>query len=174
MTQIGKPIGLIRYSSRDGLEGRPKHLLRPRVVLYPIALTVALALLGYNLAVREDAEVTILRGIGAPFSFESDGKVVNQIRIKVRNRNDSGRQYTIELLGADQAQLIAPSNPLPVAAGQTATTTVFVVLAQGEFHDGERSIAFRVHDGAGFSGDFAYELVGPEREPEEHEGGRRR
>jgi hypothetical protein len=89
----------------------------------------------------------------------------------VRNREDSERWYTIELLGADRAQLIAPSNPLPVGAGQTATTTVFVVLAPGEFRDGERHIAFRIHNGAGFSGDFAYELVGPEWEREKQEGG---
>jgi cytochrome c oxidase accessory protein FixG len=171
MTKIGKPTGLIRYSSRDVLEGRPKHLLRPRVVLYPLALLVALGLLGYNLAIRQDAEVTILRGIGAPFTFEADGRVVNQIRVKVRNREERDRAYRIELLGADRAQLVAPSNPLAVGAGQTATTTVFVVLAPEEFHDGERHVTFRIRNGAGFAGDFSYELVGPEREA--HEEGRR-
>jgi cytochrome c oxidase accessory protein FixG len=164
MTKIGKPIGLIRYSSRDGLEGKPKHLLRPRVVLYPLALTVALGLLGYNLAIRQNAEVTILRGIGAPFTFETDGNVVNQIRVKVRNREDSERSYRIELLGAERAQLIAPDNPMVVGAGQSATTTVFVVLPPGEFHDGERHVTFRILNGAGFTGEFPYELVGPERD----------
>jgi cytochrome c oxidase accessory protein FixG len=173
MTRVGKPVGLIRYGNRDGFEGKPKRLLRPRVVLYPLALTIAVGLLGFNLATRQDAEVTILRGTD-PFTVQADGNVVNQIRIKVRNRGALERRYTIALLGADQAQLITPSNPLSVAAGQSITTTVFVVLPGNAFHDGERKIAFRVHDGAGFTGDFDYELVGPEQEDEdEHEGGRR-
>lgn len=170
MTKIGKPTGLIRYSSRDVLEGRGRHLLRPRVVLYPLALLVAVGLLGFNLAVRQDAEVTILRGIGAPFSFDADGKVVNQIRIRVRNRTDQERRYTISLLGAEGARLIAPDNPLGVPAGEVATTTVFVVLDAAAFHDGELPVAFRIVDGAGFANDAPYELVGPEREREREEG----
>ena len=98
---------------------------------------------------------------------------MNQIRIKIRNREDGERRYRIELLGADRAKLIAPSNPLPVGAGLSATTTVFVVLAPGEFHDGERPISFRIQNGAGFTGNFTYELVGPEKEREGHDGGRR-
>ncbi|HSB56046.1 MAG TPA: cytochrome c oxidase accessory protein CcoG, partial [Gemmatimonadales bacterium] len=124
MTKIGKPVGLIRYGSRDGFEGRPKHLLRPRVVLYPLALAVAVGLLGYNLAVREDTEVTILRGLGAPYSFEPDGHVVNQIRIRVRNRAESARRYAIALAGLDEARLVAPDNPLAVAPGEFNTTSV--------------------------------------------------
>ena len=169
MRRIGKPVGLIRYGSRDGFEGQPRHLLRPRVVLYPLALAVALGVLGFNLATRQDAEVTILRGTD-PFTLQAGGKVVNQIRLKVRNRGAAGQRYSIVLLGADQALLITPSNPLPVAAGQTVTTTIFVILGAEGFHDGERKIAFRIRDGAGFSGDFEYELVGPESEAEHPRG----
>jgi polyferredoxin len=169
MTRIGKPVGLIRYGSRDGFEGQPRRLLRPRVVLYPLALAVAVGLLGFNLATRQDTEVTILRGTD-PFTIQADGRVVNQIRLKVRNRGAAAQRYSIALLGADQAELITPSNPLPVPAGQAVTTTVFVVLPASSFHEGERKVAFRI-GGAGFTGDFAYELVGPENEPEHERGG---
>ena len=175
MTRIGKPTGLIRYGSRDGFDGKSKPLLRPRVVLYPLALAIAIGLLSFNLATRQDAEVTILRG-SDPFTVQADGSVINQIRVKVRNRSAADQSYSIALLGADQARLITPSNPLPVAAGRTVTATVFVVLPASAFHNGERKIAFRVVAATGFSGDFAYELVGPEREGEHedsHEGDRR-
>jgi cytochrome c oxidase accessory protein FixG len=33
MTRVGKPKGLIRYSSRELLEGHTRHLIRPRTVL---------------------------------------------------------------------------------------------------------------------------------------------
>ena len=42
MEQVGKPRGLIRYTSQDALAGKPPHLLRPRTVLYPLALRARL------------------------------------------------------------------------------------------------------------------------------------
>ena len=43
MERVGKPKGLIRYSSREPLEGHKRQLIRPRTVLYPLALAVFLA-----------------------------------------------------------------------------------------------------------------------------------
>jgi polyferredoxin len=57
MDQVGKPRGLIRYASRATLEGRPRHLVRPRVVLYPAALALFLGLFAYNLSARDSADV---------------------------------------------------------------------------------------------------------------------
>ena len=40
MDRVGRPRGLIRYSSRDELAGAPRRILRPRVVLYPLLLVL--------------------------------------------------------------------------------------------------------------------------------------
>mgnify|MGYP001560722565 CR=1 FL=1 len=183
MDKVGRPRGLIRYSSRDGFDGKRPRVLRPRVVLYPLALAAGLGVLGFNLGTRAEADVTILRGLGAPYSLEPDGSVVNQIRVKVMNRGRRERRYRIALEGVPGARLVAPINPLPVAAGRSATTSVFVVLPQGGFPGGQRPVTFRLSDGQGFEGTFPYGLVGPEREerhdeehggrPDAHDGGRR-
>jgi polyferredoxin len=164
MDKIGKPRGLIHYTTRDEVDGKPKHRLRPRVVLYPVALTIAAGLLVFFLATRSDTDVTVLRGIGAPFAFEPDGRIVNQIRIRVTNRKSNGRDYRISLLGADGAQMIAPENPLTVAPGELRTTSLFVVSPRPLFHDGERKVAFRLVDDHGFTHDFPYTLVGPDHD----------
>ena len=59
--------------SRDQLEGRPARLLRPRVVLYPLALALALGLLAFSLGTRSDADVTVLRTAGVPYTLGRDG-----------------------------------------------------------------------------------------------------
>jgi hypothetical protein len=71
----------------------------------------------------------------------------------------------IELLDAPEARLIAPENPLPVRAGSHATTSVFVIAPASAFSHGVRPVRFRVSDGAGFSREAAYKLLGPERSP---------
>jgi cytochrome c oxidase accessory protein FixG len=161
MTKIGKPVGLVRYTSREALETRSRRLLRPRVVLYPAALALFVGLFVYNLEAREAADVTLLRGIGAPFTEQPDGLVSNQVRVKVANRGHEAQAYRISLVGAPGAQLIAPENPLRVAPGKSASTSVFVVLPAGAFTAGEKVVTFRVDDGDDFAGEFTYRLVGP-------------
>lgn len=162
MLKVGRPQGLIRYTSRDALEGRGLRLLRPRVILYPTALAIALGSFVWALAARESAEVTVLRGIGAPFTQEPDGRVANQVRIKVSNRARADRAYRIEVLGAPDAMVIAPENPLRVPEGEAATTSIFVLLPSTAFQGGEKTVEIRVDDGEGFSSTLPWRLAGPE------------
>jgi len=169
MDRVNKPRGLIRYTSRDGLDGQPRRLLRPRVLLYPAALAVVLGLFGYFLAARSDTDVTVLRGIGTPWSVQADGGIVNQVRIKVANHASGARAFQITLLASEgDARMIAPENPLRVPAGDERTTSVFVVLGAGAFHDGEHAVRFAINDGAGFRAEYPWNLLGPAQRVAEH------
>jgi cytochrome c oxidase accessory protein FixG len=164
MLKVKKPLGLIRYGSQKTLETQQKtRILRPRVVIYPLvlgALLVALVVLG---GTRRDAEVTVLRGIGAPFSLAAE-QVTGELRVKVQNRSGASEQYRIELLGAPGARLIAPENPLDVAAGAQRTTAVFVVAPRTDFSTGRRDVVVRVSDRQGHDYDVPYRLLGPAEE----------
>ncbi len=163
MDRVGKPRGLIRYTSRDRLEGKGSRLLRPRVVLYPAALALSFGAFLFFLGTKQDTDVTVLRGIGAPFTVETDGRILNQIRVRITNRTKTARQYRISLEGVD-AQVVMAENPVPVGPGEIATTSLFVEVAPAVFHDGARSVAIKVSDGASFTGTYPYNLVGPEDE----------
>ena len=164
MTKVQRPTGLIRYTSRAALEAPNKatHKLRPRTVLYPAALSLTFGGFLFTLATRAPADVTVLRGLGAPYAVEADGRVANQLRVKITNRSRTAQTYTIALAGADSATLIAPRNPLPVASGQTETADLFVMLPQSAFTHGERRITLRIGDGGKFHEEITYRLVGPE------------
>ena len=168
MTKVGLPTGLIRYTSRAALESKTGRIkkLRPRTVLYPAALAVTFGGFLFTLASREAADVTVLRGLGAPYVVEADGRVANQLRVKVTNRAAEPHRYQISIDGIEPASLIVPRNPLPVAPGGTEVADLFVVLPAGAFHDGERPVTVRVDDGSSYRGTFTYRLVGPERHDE--------
>lgn len=171
MAKIGKPSGLIRYGSRDQFEGRRNRWLRPRVVLYPVALALALGAFVWLLGTRADAEVTLLRGLDVPYTVEQDGSVVNQIRIKFTSRGGADRSYHIALADVPEARLIAPINPFPVPGGAMRTTSVFVLMPRDGFVDGERAVRVLLTDGRRFSAYFPYRLVGPEGRPAGASGG---
>ncbi|MGH7696813.1 MAG: cytochrome c oxidase accessory protein CcoG [Gemmatimonadaceae bacterium] len=162
MDSVDKPRGLVRYSSREALAGEKTHLLRPRTVLYPAALTIFLGSLVWGLTHKATADVTILRGVGEPYSVEADGMIRNQVRVKVANRSGADRAYRIDVNGAEQGQVVIPVNPYPVARGATETTSLFVMLPSKAFTRGERLITLRIADEAGFNASYRYRLLGPE------------
>lgn len=162
MKRFGKPSGLIRYGSQDEFEGVKSGSTRPRVVLYPIVLSICLGTMVTMLLTRSDTEVTLLGSPGFAYEVGPAGEVTNQVRIKIVNRGARKRLYQIALEGAPEARVVFPSNPLPVPANDARTTTVFVVLPPGALPAGDRAIVFRVDDGSGRSHAAPWHLVGPE------------
>jgi hypothetical protein len=59
-------------------------------------------------------------------------------------------------------EMISPENPILVAAGKSATATVFVEAPARAFADGRLAVRFRIGDGAGWSDAVPYRLLGPE------------
>jgi cytochrome c oxidase accessory protein FixG len=165
MERIGKPKGLIRYSSQAALMGERTHRLRPRTVLYPFALTLALGGFAITLGHRQSAEVTVLRGLGAPYTIEPDGRVANQLRLRIANRSNATQAYVISVDGAAEGTVVIPQNPFEVRAGKMETTSLFVLLPPSAFSGGERVVTVQVTDSAGFRDSVPYRLVGPEHAP---------
>jgi cytochrome c oxidase accessory protein FixG len=164
MRRVGKPPGLIRYTSGAALAGERMHWLRPRVILYPLALAGSFGSFLFALGTKAPAEVTMLRGMGEPYAIEADGRVANQVRVKIANRSRDDHRYTIQVYDVGDGSVIAPLNPLPVAAGQSEVTTLFVMLPPRAFLNGERHVTFTIGDGAGYVEKVPYRLVGPEHD----------
>jgi cytochrome c oxidase accessory protein FixG len=168
MTKVGKPTGLIRYSSQDEIAGKPRRLLRLRTVLYPVLLTALLGGLAAALVLKQPADLTVLRGLDGPFQEEADGRIANQIRVKLTNRRGEPAEFAIAVEGllsgdlrADEVRVVAPENPLRVGAGETRTTSLFVLLPRRAFVRGERNITLRVRDARGYDESVSWRLLGP-------------
>jgi cytochrome c oxidase accessory protein FixG len=173
MSRIGRPKGLIRYTSRNGLERSGPRGVRVRLLLYPAALLLTVGLFVFFLANRASTDVTVLRGSGAPYQVDEEGLVVNEVRLKFANHNPDLRRYRIDLVGTPGARLIAPINPFPVEAGHSKTATVFVLSPREAFVNGERRAMFRVEDGDRFGRNYVHRMPGPLHDAhEEHDGGR--
>jgi cytochrome c oxidase accessory protein FixG len=161
MVALGKPKGLIRYASLEGLAGRKSGLLRPRVVIYSVALLAAVSILGITLSTRADAEVIVLRSSSEPYQVEADGRIANQLRIKIVNRSHLPHSYAVHVRDIEGASVIAPELPITIAAGAQRTTSVFVVAPFASFTGGRRAVKLGVSDGAEFVRDYPFVLLGP-------------
>ncbi len=140
MTKLKKPIGLIRYASESWFETHQKSkLLRPRVVIYPILLVGLLAGLVLIGRAHQRSEVTVLRGIGAPF-VEQGQLIRNQLRIKIQNRNSAATGFYLSLEGAPDSQLIAPENPVNIPPGEQSSVGAFVLTPRADFTNGVHAV----------------------------------
>lgn len=162
MTKFRRPRGLIRYDQAHVFEGSTasRRPLRPRLIAYSLTLAGLLGGLVFFGRSADKPEITLLRGLGAPFRVQGD-RVQNQVRIKVQNRSDRDGAYRLELLSPAEAELIAPENPLHVAAGDHQTTSVFVVLPVSALENGSRTVTFGVSDADGYDAEFPYRVLGP-------------
>jgi len=161
MDKIGKPRGLVRYTSQSELETGSRTFLRPRLVVYTAILSIMFGTLAFSLVGKSTADVTILRGLGAPFSVLPSGEVSNQIRIKIANRTDEERSYTFELVDAAHLTLVAPENPLTVGSGDSLMTGAFITTSPSSFTAGELEITLKISDGVDFEEVRPYRLLGP-------------
>lgn len=164
MRKLERPVGLVRYGTEQSLGGATRSVrpYRTRLIAYLAllgGLLTALVVMGRG---ANDPEVTLLRGIGAP--FEVRGELVhNQVRIKIQNRSRSDAAYHVGLRGLPQAELVAPENPLRVTAGGRAVTSVFVVLPASLLSDGWRDVELEIRDEHGLSLHLPYRLLGPRK-----------
>ena len=161
MDRVGLDRGLIRYSSQQELESGTRRFLRPRLVVYSAILALMFAAFAVSLSGRQAADVTLLRGLGAPFQVLSSGEISNQIRIKIANRSARERSYRYEVVSPAGLNMIAPENPLVVATGESRMTAAFFNASPGDFVNGELAIVLHISNGIDFDKDFNYRLLGP-------------
>ena len=161
MERLGKPRGLVRFSSQARIAGESSRFLRPRVVLYPAVIALFLGAFAVTLMGKSTADVTLLRGLGRPYYEGNPGEIVNQIRLKVQNRSGADASYQIEVAHDSPAMLTVNENPMSVTAGESRTEPVMVALPRSAFEDGKYELELRVSDGQDFDQQFSYRLLGP-------------
>ncbi|MGV6814712.1 MAG: cytochrome c oxidase accessory protein CcoG [Phycisphaerales bacterium] len=164
MEKIGRPTGLIRYSSERVIEGGKAHLIRPRIIVYPLILLAAVSAFIALLSTKPMADVLFVRGQGLPFNIvETDGttEITNQVRLRISNRTEESVTYTAEVIDPPGVR-IDDFAPVTIEPTETASENVLFVAPFSVFHDGEVVLTVRIADD---SGDFEtiekYKILGP-------------
>lgn len=163
MVKIGKPRGLIRYSSLDQLRGKPSRLLRPRVLVYLAVVLVAASVMTILLTSRSSFEFDVVRRTGAPFYMQSDGQVVNRVRLRLTNRTRELQAYKVEVQQPPGAHLILVENPVSVEPGAVRAVEALVTLAPEALRTGRLAATVQATSADGTQESKPFVLLGPQR-----------
>lgn len=162
MEKLGRPRGLIRYTSQAAVSGEKRRLVRPRVIVYPAILLAVMTAFMVVMSTRGPADVTVLRGVGRPFVELPGGEIANPVKIKIMNRTETAAEYGIAVTGAEGLRLTAEDNPVRVAGGQAKVVVGLVAAPREALIGGEAVIHVEVstRDGA-FKKDVRFRMMGP-------------
>jgi cytochrome c oxidase accessory protein FixG len=168
MDKIGKPRGLVRYGSQNSFEGAGKRFIRPRVIVYAAILTLLASAFVFLLVTAKPADILLLRGGGMPFNMMADGRISNQLKLKITNRTDKPADYAIEVVSPAGVVLEIPQNPMRIDGGKMRTEGILVDAPRGIFKAGSCDLTIRVSEGGREIRTLSYRLLGPESRPEAH------
>lgn len=166
MVKLHRPTGLIRLDSERRLVGNDKRsftqrAMRPRVILYGGALLTILVLAIFVVGHRQPVGLNLHRQSGAaPYVLMGDGRVQNSLELRIQNRDNEQRHFTVELLHEDGTQLLVPGGELTVGPESTRQFPLFLIRPR-ELGDG--IVELRVIDDKGFSGEIEFEFLAGSR-----------
>ncbi|MGV3655646.1 MAG: cytochrome c oxidase accessory protein CcoG [Noviherbaspirillum sp.] len=111
MDKIGKPRGLIRYSTENGMRHGwsnsqlRRRVLRPRVLIYGAALLAVSGLFFGSLVLRTPLKLDVIRDRGSMGREVEDGMIENVYRLRIMNTDEAKHRYRITVTGLDTIRL---------------------------------------------------------------------
>lgn len=160
MTKLDKPTGLVRYASGAGIEGSPQKFLRPRTIVYPTLLAIALSAFLAALVLRPNFDATALRNPGAPFTIAEDGRVRNILRVKLVNRLTEPTEFNLKS-ASDGASLVTETGAHFAESGESVVVPVEVLADKTTFLAGGRDLRIDVTNGRNERRTLTWRMIGP-------------
>ncbi|QDU32101.1 4Fe-4S binding domain protein [Poriferisphaera corsica] len=161
MDKIGKPHGLIRYSSRARIDGESTRFLRPRVIIYPLIICLLLSIFVLFFISKQHAYVKELRQIGSPFTLVEGGNVVNIKRFKLINRDDVEHVYSFMVVDDDRVELMMGDEMIRLGPGEATEVSLRMIVPRDMFENGHHRCKIRISDDGSFSKIYTSRLLGP-------------
>ncbi|MBL8761619.1 MAG: cytochrome c oxidase accessory protein CcoG [Phycisphaerae bacterium] len=159
MAKLKRPAGLIRYASQSEIAGEPRRWFRPRIVVYPLIITVLITAFTIVLLTRTPFNATILRTRGAPFLELPDGTIGNNARLKLVNRED--RTVSLQVAPLDGAGLRIEASGFTLAPGELREFPVVISAPRHKFNMGKSTASLRITDDKNTTLVRTFQLVGP-------------
>jgi polyferredoxin len=156
MDKVGKPRGLIRYTTENALAKHfsskdiVSHILRPRILLYTFILVAITVSSGWSLATRVPLKVDVIRDRSVLSREADDGGIENIYTLKIMNTTEDPKRYALSVEGLDGIDIVG-DRIVEVASTENHEVTIVVRVPPESGKKGANQIFFDIkaqnHDG---------------------------
>ncbi len=149
MDKIGKPRGLIRYTTENALAQHftkkdvLSHLARPRIVLYSAVLVLICLATAWSMATRVPLMVDVIRDRSTLSREADDGSIENVYNLKLMNTTESAQRYRLTVDGLAGIRL-SEEAPIEVRSAENHEVTVVVQVPPESGKSGANPICFNI------------------------------
>ena len=126
MDSVGKPQGLIRYTSAHHEAGKPFHLIRPRTIGYGLIWAVLCAGFLFAIAARTPLEFDVMRDRHTLYRELADGAIENLYLVKLSNKDRRAHALQLDVRLSDGSPLKATPNTFRLNPGESRSVMVSV------------------------------------------------
>lgn len=161
MTKLGRPTGLIKFTSEREQQGGVRHLWRTRNLIYLVLMTIAWGTFTTLAFTRADALVEVVRGGREPYRLLNTGEVANQQRIRFTNQREMRQRFTVTVVSPSDASLVLSESPIVVEPEQVITVNAVTTVPRSRFDNGQATVRYRITSDGGFSKELEFLLLGP-------------
>jgi cytochrome c oxidase accessory protein FixG len=133
MTKLQRPRGLVRYDSLNGLTGKKRRLLRPRIFVYGLLMLLGAAAFAIGLTRVHTFDMTVVRMRGVPFMV-TENEVRNQFLFRLVSKADAPVTYTLSVEGAPAGLRIGGlENEVTVSPQQELQQTLMLTMPKADY-----------------------------------------
>ncbi|MEM0967222.1 MAG: cytochrome c oxidase accessory protein CcoG [Verrucomicrobiota bacterium] len=162
MEKIGRPKGLVRYDSLNGLAGKTKKFIRPRLFLYFALMSFGIAAFGISVTKLKPGNLGVSRMTGSPF-FVSEESIRNQFNVRLINKRNQPVTFSVSALSSNDELTTAGFDGEVVLPAMGETVRPFVLTVPKAEYEGPFPVTIEIH---GNPGDFTVargiEFLGPD------------
>jgi cytochrome c oxidase accessory protein FixG len=115
MAKLGQEPGLIRYDSKNGLEGSARRFVRPRLFLYGFLLVLGVVVFTVAASRRTPFEAAIIRPQGTPYLVQGD-VVRNPLFVHLVNKQPRAHTFRIEAEAPGGVRVLLPRKEIELAS----------------------------------------------------------
>jgi cytochrome c oxidase accessory protein FixG len=147
MDRLKRPRGLIRYDSQNGLTGKPKRILRPRLYLYTVMMLVGVVVLGLSVRKRTDFELNVRRLQGAPYTVEN-GQIRNALDVHLVNKRGETASFDFVVEGPQTIMTTISVRHAEVPSLGSVHVPMFLTMKTDDYHGDVKVIVKAVRTGS--------------------------
>ena len=144
MDKMGYEKGLIKYTTQNAIEGKPSHILRPRIVVYALILLTIFSLFVYSFSQRTSLGLDVIRDRNRLYRETSDGLIENVYILKILNMDDAAHEYELSARGIEGLQMRVDTDTIRVESGEVAELPVSLRVDESALEARSSEITFEI------------------------------
>jgi polyferredoxin len=135
---------MVRYTTENILTGKATHVIRPRIIVYAVILTLITVSAFTAIMNRTPLALDVIRDRNTLFRENNDGMIENVYTLKIMNMDSSAHEYSLSVTGIDGLELKMDSFNIEVNSGEVIEVPVRAVADPDKLHARSSKISFNL------------------------------